>query len=325
VASLRAAGKRSAKIVERSLVAAAETIGSSRPAAEVAPGDVVPHLAAIHDRGAKVRAAMVRTYLRAAFAYGLQSEHSYTQAAGARWGLTSNPVVAIPVAEGISNARDRFLSPAEVRTFWTWLEAFDVNTKFAPALRIMLATGQRSEEILRITAATYEASRALLYWPTTKNNLPHSIPVPHQAAAILDGLHANAHGLFFACAKDPTRPPPADGLRFVVQRFLEEHPEVPHFVQRDARRTWKTLSGDAGLSKEIRDRLQNHAKMSDISAKHYDRFDYLAERRAAMAKWAAYLDLVLAGEIKEVGQRASNVVAIDRAAALASAVGGAGR
>jgi integrase len=98
---------------------------------------------------------MVRAYLRAAFAYGLQAEHSYTpQDAGARWGIASNPVAAIPVAEGISNARDRFLTPAEVRKFWTWLEAFDVESKFAPALRLMLATGQRSEEILRITSAT---------------------------------------------------------------------------------------------------------------------------------------------------------------------------
>jgi integrase len=105
---------------------------------------------------------------------------------------------AIPIAKGVSNARDRFLSPTEVRACWTWLETFDVDGKFAPALRLMLATGQRSEEILRITAATYEPSRALLYWPTTKNGLPHSIPVPHQAVAILDGLHANAHGLFRA-------------------------------------------------------------------------------------------------------------------------------
>jgi hypothetical protein len=31
----------------------------------------------------------------------------------------------------------------------------------------------------------------------TKNGLPHSIPLPHQAVAILDGLRVNAHGLFF--------------------------------------------------------------------------------------------------------------------------------
>jgi integrase len=325
VANLRASGKRSARVIERSLVAAAETIGSTRAAAEVAPDDVVAHLAAIHERGAKVRAAMVRTYLRAAFAYGMKAEHSYTRRdASAHWGLLNNPVAAIPVAEGVFNARNRFLTPAEVRTFWIWLETFDVDSKFAPALRLMLATGQRSEEILRITSSTYEPSRALLYWPSTKNGLPHSIPVPHQAAAILEGLHANAHGLFFPCANDPTRPAPADGLRFVVQLFLKAHPEVPHFMPRDCRRTWKTLAGDAGLSKEMRDRLQNHSK-SDISSRHYDRYSYLPERRAAMAKWAAYLEMVRSGDIREVGLRDSNVMAIDGAPTLASAASAAGR
>ena len=75
----------------------------------------------------------------------------------------------------------------------------------------------------------------------------------------------------------------------------------------------------------LRDRLQNHSKVSDVSTRHYDRYDYLSERRAAMAKWAAYLDLVLAGEIREVGLRTSNVVAIGGAAGLASATGAAGR
>jgi integrase len=261
-----------ANAAERSLVAAAETIGSSRAAAEVTPGDVVPHLSGIHDRGAAVHAAMVRAYLHAAFAYGLKSEHDYTRKdAGACWGLTNNPIAAIPVAESVSNPRDRFLTPAEVRTFWTWLEGYDVDSNLAPALRLMLATGQRSEEILRVTAATYEPSRALVYWPTTKNGLPHSIPLPHQAAAILDGLDPNAHGLFFPCRSNSSRPAPADGLRHVVKRFREAHQEIPEFIPRDVRRTFKTLAGDAGLSKEMRDRLQNHAKAADVSSKHYDR------------------------------------------------------
>jgi integrase len=289
------------------LTAAAKAIGADRPAAEVAPVDVIAHLAEIHERGSIVQAAAVRAYLRAAFAYGMRAENDYTRRdAGASWGIKANPVAAIPVADGVSNSRDRFLTPAEVRTFWTWLESYDVDSGLAPALRLMLATGQRSEEILRITAATHEPSRALVFWPTTKNGLPKSIPLPHQAATILDDLCANSLGLFFPCATDPARPAIASSLIRVIRRFLEAHPEIPAFIPRDIRRSWKTLSGDAGLSKEIRDRLQNHAKMSDVSTRHYDRFDYLAERRAAVPKWAAYLDRALAGEITEIGQ--SNVV-----------------
>jgi hypothetical protein len=92
------------------------------------------------------------------------------------------------------------------------------------------------------------------------------------------------------------------------------------------RRTFKTLAGDAGLSKEMRDRLQNHAKGTDISSKHYDRYDYLSERRAAMAKWETYLGLVLSGDVREIGERDGKVVHIGRsAAALAAGAGAVGR
>ena len=78
VASLTAAGKRSADLVDGFLETAVAAVGPNRPAAEVTPGDIVLHLSAIHDRGAKVHAAKVRAYLSAAFAHGLKAEHDYT-------------------------------------------------------------------------------------------------------------------------------------------------------------------------------------------------------------------------------------------------------
>jgi integrase len=155
----------------------------------------------------------------------------------------------------------------------------------------------------------------MIYWGKTKNGLPHSIPVPPQAADILTRLVPNKHGLYFPNKLDSARPMISDSILWAVQHFRLEHPEIPHFVPKDARRTWKTLAGDAGVSKEMRDRLQNHVKKSDVSTRHYDRYDYLSERRAAMSVWSAYLGLVIAGEIKEIGQRESNVVPIGKGAA----------
>jgi hypothetical protein len=77
-----------------------------------------------------------------------------------------------------------------------------------------------------------------------------------------------------------------------VEAYIE-YSGVPHFCPRDLRRTWKTLAGAAGLSKEIRDRIQNHS-LKDISSRHYDRYEYMAEKRAAMAQWSTYLDKLLA-------------------------------
>jgi len=67
---------------------------------------------------------------------------------------------------------------------------------------------------------------------------------------------------------------------------------IPVVTNRDLRRTWKTLAGKAGLSKEIRDRLQNHT-LQDVSSKSYDRWNYMPEKRAAMARWDKFVRDIL--------------------------------
>jgi hypothetical protein len=63
-------------------------------------------------------------------------------------------------------------------------------------------------------------------------------------------------------------------------------------TNRDLRRTWKTLAGKAGVPKEIRDRLQNHI-LQDVSSKSYDRWSYMPEKRAGMAKWDEFVTTLL--------------------------------
>ena len=49
---------------------------------------------------------------------------------------------------------------------------------------------------------------------------------------------------------------------------MTQHPDFTPFTARDLRRTWKTLAGDAGIPKEMRDRLQNHAQRGDVFYVH---------------------------------------------------------
>jgi integrase len=177
----------------------------------------------------------------------------------------------------------------------------------ASAMLLRIATGQRSEEVLRITDATYETGKAMVHWGETKNGRAHSIPLPRQAVEVLESLPPNRHGLFFPHRHDPSRPALAAGLRDEIQKFLADKPSFAPFTPKDLRRTFKTLAGAAGIPKEMRDRLQNHAKC-DVSSRHYDRYDYLPEKRAAMDKWADYLDRVIAGTVDDE----SNVVPIRR-------------
>jgi integrase len=64
------------------------------------------------------------------------------------------------------------------------------------------------------------------------------------------------------------------------------------FSPRDLRRTFKTVAGSLGISLEMRNRLQGHA-MTDVGSVHYDRYDYLTEKRAAMAAWATGLAAIV--------------------------------
>jgi hypothetical protein len=73
---------------------------------------------------------------------------------------------------------------------------------------------------------------------------------------------------------------------------------IPVVTNRDLRRTWKTLAGKAGVSKEIRDRLQNHT-LQDVSSKSYDRWNYMPEKRAGMKKWDAWVTKLLARSRKK--------------------------
>ncbi|MFV9494913.1 hypothetical protein ACNUI5_25530 [Pseudomonas aeruginosa] len=45
----------------------------------------------------------------------------------------------------------------------------------------------------------------------------------------------------------------------------------------------------AGLTKELRDRIQGHS-FNDVSSKHYDRYDYFQEKKRGLDRWAAWLE-----------------------------------
>ena len=74
---------------------------------------------------------------------------------------------------------------------------------------------------------------------------------------------------------------------------------IPIVTNRDLRRTWKTLAGQAGISKEIRDRIQNHA-LHDVSSKNYDRWTYMPEKRRAMERWNEFVTTLLSKKRRDI-------------------------
>jgi integrase len=131
----------------------------------------------------------------------------------------------------------------------------------------------------------------IIDWAKTKNGKPHAIPVPEIAAELIESIKPNAHGWFFPSAMDVTKPVSHSALYSFMWRQRERE-VIPVVTNRDLRRTWKTLAGQAGLSKEIRDRIQNHT-LQEVSSKSYDRWNYMPEKRAAMKKWNTFVQAML--------------------------------
>lgn len=287
LASLREARKPSADQAERLLAIAAEKIGPETIASDVTPADVVAVIKPVYDRGARVQADKFRMYMGAAFRWAMKTTHDYRTDGARNWGIKANPVDSVArdnEAEGVGN---RWLSEAEYRELLAALDGPSRRTRVRQAIALLMLTGQRVREVLHLKAGQWNSAERLLTWEKTKNGKPHLLPVCAHAAAILDGLTPGDGGWLFPSEKDGQ--PQPDGAVLVWLKRYAKAAGVEPFTGRDLRRTWKTLAGEAGLTKVERDLLQNHTE-GDVSSRHYDRWSYMPEKRAAVEKWQAWVE-----------------------------------
>lgn len=48
-----------------------------------------------------------------------------------------------------------------------------------------------------------------------------------------------------------------------------------------------------GVDKEVRAHVLSHGHSQGVQGKHYERYDFLAEKRAALEKWADHLQRII--------------------------------
>ena len=295
VEHLKSNGKMSWVEVYERLNTIVEILGRNRLAREIEPDDITEVLRPIYQRGKRSMADHVRSYIHAAFNWALKSEHDYRRTSPRRFRLAYNPAAGIPTEPKVVGTR--WLDEDEFVQLYRWLEcpSSHVHPPYTRAVRIIMLTGQRVEEIARLHEDPWDRKEKIIDWSKTKNGKPHAIPVPALAAKLIDSMIPNKHGWFFPSAKDPSKPVSAATLYSFMWRQRATG-VIPIVTNRDLRRTWKTLAGKAGVSKEIRDRIQNHA-FHDVSSKSYDRWTYMPEKRAGMDQWNDFVTALLTKKV----------------------------
>ena len=212
---------------------------------------------------------------------------------------------------GQENVGRRVLSDAEIRLFWRGIVDSPLTHRAGLALRLALLTGARVGEVAGICCEELEhlGDPDLAAWtisgPRVKNGRDHMLPLsPMARGLVLELLAVIDSGERYLL---PIRSPRhtghmrstslTDGMANFAERLSGDddavktwraEPPTPH----DLRRTVETRLASMGVPREIRDAVLNHA-ISGVGSKHYNRYDFAAEKRAALNRWALAVAAIL--------------------------------
>jgi integrase len=267
---------------------------ASKPARDVTTMDVEGILAKVRERGALAVERNLFRFLHAAFEFGTGNQDRKR-----RFRIAGNPATDAERPDGSAPAGHRELSAAEIRDLWQRLDAAGLSLETATALRLQVLTGQRVQEILSARWSEIDFERRILDIPAErlktgeKTKRGHVVPLPDMALELLAAL-PRVGACVFPRRGDPDSPMQWRSLSQAVDR-LTSAPDstLAKFTPRDLRRTVKTRLSEIGVLKEIRDRVQNHA-LHDVASKHYDRYDFLPDKRAALEGWQWEVRRILA-------------------------------
>lgn len=318
VEQMKADNKNSWKETQRALYKyALPELGAEAKAKDIKPQNIRRVLFNVIEQGALIQANRLRSYLSASFSYGIKHDlDSKNLNDKVMFNIETNPVRDVPKPQEHEAPGERDLSWDEIRTFW-----HDVANRYSKkveiALKLILATGgQRVKEVLSASPDDFNLETRLWEIPNTKNKKTHVIHLNDLSISLVRDLIQEAKSnssryLFPLEDSDEEKPMPETSLSQAVSRFCfkeevlsEEQRKAgikpsktevfKKFTPRDLRRTCKSRMGELGISKEIRDRIQNHA-LHDVSSKHYDRYDYLPQKRKALDKWGKHLQKIIEG------------------------------
>lgn len=286
---------------------------AARKAADVSGDDVRLILAKMVKAGITRGVNKTRAYLGAAFSYGGEADHDPRTVAadGVLFGIKANPVSLVPVISEYERVLDRVLTDDELRLYWNGLDALPAVQ--AATLRFNLALAcQRPTQLLRAdwTAFDFTMGTLLLRDPKGRGaSRDHLLPLTGLALEQLKPLRQMNGKEALPFSTNGKRRLSVDTLTGAVAEVSAEleKQKVPAFQQRDLRRTAETMLQRMGIDKEVRAHLLSHGRSQGVQGKHYERYDFLKEKRAALEKWARHLERIISG-------KAAKVVAIKGAA-----------
>src|SRR5262249_48181687 len=186
----------------------------------------------------------------------------------------------------------RVLEDTELKKIW--LAAEGLGHPYAGIVKLLILTGQRRNEIARLRWREIDLDERAIHLPSerTKNGQAHTVPLCSHALAILAGIHRLPDAdLVFTINRKPVT-----GFSAAKER-LDAASGVPNWTLHDLRRTVASGLQRLGVRLEVTEAALNHTSGSRGGIVGiYQRYDYAAEKRDALLRWADYVDAVASGK-----------------------------
>lgn len=182
--------------------------------------------------------------------------------------IEKNPIQFVPVKY---RQRSRVLTDDELRAVWTYDAA-----PFTDHIKMLILTGQRRSQF-----SDFEIRGDTLYFPESamKGKEEHSVPLLPMAAAIAPRVKP-----FTGWSK--------------AKASLDTAVRMPPWVIHDLRRTFSTKMASLGVALHVTEKILAHRSgtISGIAA-IYNRYDFMAEAREALALYERHLATLIGSRI----------------------------
>jgi integrase len=201
--------------------------------------------------------------------------------------ITASPIsVFPPLAKEVE--RDHVLNDDEIRAIW--LACNELGT-FGQCVQFMLLTGQRRNEVGRMTWNEIDHAERLWVLPAarTKANRKHAVPLSDLAMSVLNECPELNQYVF----------PSSRGVAGPISGWthgkaaLDKKSGVVGWRLHDLRRTCATNLEQGRVDFTVIQKILNHS-VHGVTAR-YARYEYAVEKRAALDRWAARLAAIVGG------------------------------
>lgn len=197
--------------------------------------------------------------------------------------------------------RERFLSADEIKTLWGNAPSATRSKGVQMILKLLLATGQRLQEVVGISRGEIDLKAATWTLPKAraKNNCQHVIPLNAVALGILKDAMRETNGDFLFPKEGAEGPRNGrDVDRTVAEARKLGKFGVDDWTPHDLRRTVATHMSKLGVPHLAISHVLNHITntKATVTQAVYDKHDYLAEKREAIDKWGTFLSQLVAPE-----------------------------